>query len=80
MIKIFGVRILTKDDIGILNSNLDKCEEHIKKLEDEQEYFESIMSVLIEIIDNLQDEIDLLADQQVADAKPVKKTKKKSKK
>lgn len=79
MIKIFGVRILTKDDIGILNSNLDKCVKHIKKLEDEQEFLESIMSGLIEIIDDLQDEIDLLIKAQLDKSKKPK-TKKKSKK
>lgn len=58
MIKIFGLRILNKD---------------------EQEYLESIMSGLIEIIDNLQDEIDLLIKAQLDKSKKPK-TKKKSKK
>lgn len=79
MIKIFGLRILTKNDVRNMNKNFDKCGEHIKKLEDEQEYFESIMSVLIEIIDNLQDEIDLLIKAQLDKSKKPK-TKKKSKK
>jgi len=79
MIKIFGLRILTKNDVRNMNKNFDKCEEHIKKLEDEQEYLESIMSGLIEIIDDLQDEIDLLIKAQLDKSKKPK-TKKKSKK
>lgn len=79
MIKIFGLIILTMNEVRNINKNFDKCKEHIKKLEDEQEYFESIMSVLIEIVDNLQDEIDLLIKAQLDKSKKPK-TKKKSKK
>lgn len=79
MIKIFGLIILTKNEVRNINKKFDKFQEHIKKLEDEQEYFESIMSVLIEIIDNLQDEIDLLIKAQLDKSKKPK-TKKKSKK
>lgn len=76
MIKIFGLRILNKNDICILNSNLDKCEEHIKELEVKQECLDLRMESLINYVDTLQELIDLLADQQVADSKPVKTTKK----
>ena len=76
MIKIFGLRILTKNDIAILNTNMDKCEEHIKELEFKQEFLDLRMKSLIAYVDTLQELIDLLADQQVADSKPVKKTKK----
>lgn len=76
MIKIFGLRILTKNDIAILNTNMDKCEEHIKELEFKQEWLDLSMDSLINYVDTLQELMDLLADQQVADSKPVKKTKK----
>jgi hypothetical protein len=76
MIKIFGLRIPTKNDIAILNTNMEKCEEHIKELEVKQECLDLRMESLIKYVDTLQELIDLLADQQVADSKPVKKSKK----
>lgn len=76
MIKIFGLRIPTKNDIAILNTNMEKYEEHIKELEVKQECLDLRMESLIKYVDTLQELIDLLADQQVADSKPVKKSKK----
>lgn len=76
MIKIFGLRILTKNDIAILNTNMDKCEEHIKELELRMDSIDLRMEALINYVDTLQELIDLLADQQVADSKTIKTTKK----
>lgn len=76
MIKIFGLRILTKNDIAILNTNMDKCEENIKELEVKQEWLDLRMETLIKYVDTLQELMDLLAEQQVADSKPAKTTKK----
>lgn len=76
MIKIFGLRITTKNDIAILNTNMEKWEEHIKELEVKQECLDLRMESLIKYVDTLQELIDLLADQQVADSKPSKTTKK----
>lgn len=76
MIKIFGLRIPTRNDIAILNINMEKYEEHIKELEVKQECLDLRMESLIKYVDTLQELIDLLADQQVANSKPVKTTKK----
>lgn len=76
MIKIFGLRILNKNDIAILNTNMDKCEEHIKELEVKQECLDLRMESLIAYVDTLQDLIDLLAEQQVSSSKKSKKTNK----
>lgn len=69
MIRIFGLRILTGKDIGIINDNYDSIKLKIEEIEEKHKR-------LSEYVIAIDDLIDLLADQQVADSKPVKKTKK----
>lgn len=69
MIRIFGLRILTGKDIEIINDNYNAIESKIKEIEEKHK-------MLSEYVIAIDDLIDLLADQQVADSKPVKKTKK----
>jgi hypothetical protein len=69
MISIFGLRILTKKDIDIINENMDLAVSKLNNLIDA--HFK-----LADYVMAIDDLVDLLAEEQVADSKPVKKTKK----
>ena len=72
MIRIFGLRILTGKDIGIINDNYNAIESKIKEIEEKHK----LLSEYVTSIDNL---LDAIAEERLNSfnkPKKVNKTKK----